>query len=298
MRETAFWAWTVSIAFHLVVLSLLGVARFSRAESPDQQHRAPNARIERIRRLANTSPVTAVPKVAQPPAVIARNRYASAHTKAVPLDRIFSFAKPGLRDWPADDGQAGAGLPNDIQASRGIEFFTTASGQRKVCYLVDCSGSMQGIFTQVRERLKESIAALQPDQYFYLIFFGDDKLYEIGQGKLLRATPEAKLSAAGFVDSIRPAGRTNAVAALERVVQIRDSRGMSPALVYFLTDGFELTGRDATAFPLRIAGLLKQSAPQMKINTIAFLPNDNDRKMLETIARQSGGEFFCIGAGK
>ena len=235
------------------------------------------------------------PKISKTPAVIARNLYAGMGEKSLPLERIFSPAKPIFQDWHGINNSDSTISPASGEFPGRIGFFSNTGGQRKVCYLVDCSGSMQGIFTQVREKLKDSIAALQPDQYFYVIFFGDGKLYEIGDGKLLRATPKAKAAANDFVDSVRPAGRTNAVAALERVVEIQDGKGISPSLAYFLTDGFELSGEDTAAFPRRIANLLEKWAPEMKINTIAFLPQADDRIMLETIARQSGGEFLCIG---
>jgi len=238
------------------------------------------------------------PKMSKSPAVIARNRYARMGEKSLPLERIFSPPKPILQDWQGTDNSDSTLSPASGEFSGRIEFFGSGGGQRKVCYLVDCSGSMQGIFTQVRRKLKESIAALQPDQYFYVIFFGGDKLHEPGDGKLLRATPKAKSAANGFIDKMRPAGKTNAMAALERVVQIRDAKGAGASLVYFLTDGFELASEDTTAFPQRIANLLDQFAPAMRINTIAFLPQPDDRKMLQTIAEQSGGEFVCVGCGR
>ena len=140
---------------------------------------------------------------------------------------------------------------------RGVEFFGSWTDRRKVCYLVDCSGSMQGIFGRVRKKLKESIANLQPDQYFYIIFFSSN-LSESGEGHLLRATEPAKSAAYDFIDSIRPAGQTNALAALERAVQIRDSSNISPSVVYFLTDGFELTTEDAQRLPQKTANLLRR----------------------------------------
>ena len=216
----------------------------------------------------------------------------------MPIERIFTPPKPTLQDWPVANTADSTLSPGNGGLSGRIEFFGSGGRERKVCYLVDCSGSMQGIFTQVRKKLKESIAALQPDQYFYLIFFGGGKLYEVGEGKLLRATPKAKSAAKVFIDTIRPAGRTNAAAALERVVRIGDGKGTGASLVYFLTDGFELTNEDAAAFPNRIADLLEQFAPAMRIDTIAFLPQADDRKMLEAIAKQSGGEFVCIGGDR
>ena len=293
-----FWAWTVSIGVHLIVLSAFGVVRFSRAEDQDENRLTPTARIERIRQLAHAAPVTAKPKIRKAPAITARNRYTGTPDKSLPLGRIFGPAKPNLPDWQGPSN-SGSGLwPANGELSGRIEFFGSDSRQRKVCYLVDCSGSMQGIFTQVRKKLKESIAALQPDQYFYVIFFGSGKLFELGDGKLLRATAKAKSAASDLIESIRPAGRTNAVAGLERVVRIRDGKGASPSLAYFLTDGFELTKEDSAEFPQRIADLLEQYAPAMRINTIAFLPQADDREMLEAIAKQSGGEFVCVGCDK
>ena len=191
---------------------------------------------------------------------------------------IFSFAESGI-------------LP------KGVEFFGSWTDQRKVCYLVDCSGSMQGIFGRVRKKLKESIGNLQPDQYFYIIFFGSEKLFEFGNGRLLRATREAKSAACEFIDSARPAGRTNALVAMERAVKVRDESGHSPAVIYFLTDGFELTTKDVPRFSQKIVNLLKRFAPATKINTIGFWPQSQDRRMLETIARQSGGEFILVTDG-
>ena len=80
--------------------------------------------------------------------------------------------------------------------------------------------------------------------------------------------------------------------------RIHDGKGGRTSLVYFLTDGFELTDKDATAFPQRIANLLERFAPMMRINTIAFLPQAGDRKMLEAVARQSGGEFVWVGCDR
>ena len=35
----------------------------------------------------------------------------------------------------------------------------------------------------------------------------------------------------------------------------------------------------------------------MRVNTIAFLPQADDRKMLESIAKKTGGNFVSIGGG-
>lgn len=114
---------------------------------------------------------------------------------------------------------------------------------------------------------------------------------------MLRAGEKAKSAAYDFIDSIQPAGLTNAPAALERAVQIRDGRGISPSVIYFLTDGFELTAKGTQIFSQKVADLLKRFAPTTRINTIGFWPQSSDRKMLEEIARQSGGDFILISGG-
>ena len=174
-----------------------------------------------------------------------------------------------------------------------VEFFGSATDSRKICYLVDSSGSMKGIFSRVRKELTDSISGLLPDQYFYIIFFGNERLSEFGNGRLIRATQEVKLAAYDFINLTRPLGQTNAMAALERTTQIRDASGAGPSVIYFLTDGFEL-GADYGQFSRRTASLLKRFAPEPKINTIGFWPAESDRRMLEIIAAQSGGQAVFI----
>ena len=296
--NVAFWAWAVSIAVHLTVLTVFGLFKLSPSNAPGEQPATPTAGISQVKKLIQTALIIPKPKIKSPvksrPGGLVAERLggpASPHFAVPPSgpspSDLPKLAKPAgsMRDF----SPAGAMI-----LPAGIEFFGSWTDQRKVCYLVDCSGSMQGIFGRVREELAESIRNLQPDQYFYIIFFGGDRLFEFGDGRLVRATPQAKSAACDFVDSIQPAGRTNALAALERTVQIRDDSGNSAAVVYFLTDGFELTGEDTHRFGQKIANLLRRFAPTTRINTIGFWPAGQDRQLLETIAKQSGGEFVSV----
>ena len=45
---------------------------------------------------------------------------------------------------------------------------------------------------------------------------------------------------------------------------------------------------------MKLSNLLNQKAPSTKINAIAFWPQENDKQMLETVARQSGGDFILV----
>ncbi len=299
-----FWAWTVSISAHLTALTVLGIVRFGPSKIEAGQLSAPAAGIERVSRFINSEPVIPKPKVVKSePKIIASaaGQLTGITRKLVSADSVFEAAKPTSQnpeDFSFSEGPS-ASKSGSLSANSEIlpakaEFFGSWTDRRKICYVVDCSGSMKGIYVRVRERLKESIKNLQPDQYFDIIFFGGDRLTEFGSGKFIRATEDIKSAACDFVDLMQPAGQTNAIAAMERAVRICGSRESGPSLIYFLTDGFELTTEGAYKFSQEITGLRKRFAPAAKINTIGFWPQSGDRNMLETIAGQSGGEFVLV----
>lgn len=297
--SVAFWALIGSIAVHLVVFTAFGFIKFSQSETQLQELPIPTAKVSRVKRLIEASPIIPKPKIKKPIGAEPAGRMDASVVK-LSVGRIFGAAKPDnqMGDLAKPSAsQSVYALPNSKILPNKIEFFGSFTDQRKACYLVDCSGSMRGVFRRVQRKLKESIRDLQADQYFYIIFFGGDRLFETGGGRLVRAGEESKSAAYEFIDSIRPAGRTNAPAALERAVQIRDGAGAGPSVIYFLTDGFELTNESAQEFSRKVAGLRKRFAPTTKINTIGFWPQLSDRRMLETMAEQSGGECVFIGDG-
>ena len=297
-RGVTFWAWTVSIAVHLIALTALGVVRFSQSNTQARNGPIPTAKVSQIKKLVQASPTVPKPKIKKPPLVTRTGRFIRKINRNLTTNQIFDTAKLSPQSSAHLANSSGPqkvfSLTDNTILPKGIEFFGSWTEQRKVCYVVDCSGSMQGTLGQVRKKLTESIEKLQPDQYFYIIFFGNDRLCESGTGRLLRATPRNKSAAYDFIDSVQLAGRTNALAALERAVQIRDDFGVSPSVIYFLTDGFELTTEDEMRFPQKIANLQRRFAPTSKINTIGFWPQANDRRLLEAIAKQTGGEFVLV----
>jgi hypothetical protein len=293
-RSVTFWAWTASITLHLAVLLVFGAAEFSRKSARATEQPAPVAKVSKVERLIQASPVIPKPKVKTP----VHDQDAEEKAVILPVENIFDAAKPHPQN-PYDAAKAPAAssdLPvvSSPVIPKGVEFFGSRADERKVCYVVDCSGSMQGGFGRVKKELKESIAGLQQDQYFYIIFFGNGRLFEHDGALMTRATQKSKAAAYAFIDSTEPYGRTNAMIALERAIKIRDSSGAGPSIIYFLTDGFDLIGRDSRKFALKTAELLKQFAPKTRINTIGFWPAGNDIRTLKEIAEQSGGEFTCI----
>jgi len=289
-----FWAWMVSIIVHLTVLTAFAVINFSSSKAQGKQQSVPTAKVSRVRKLIQAPLIMPKPKVRK----TSIEHFAKSTHRLVPINRIFDAVMPSAQN-PGNLAklsvpQNAFTLASSADFPHRIEFFGSSTAQRKVCYLVDCSGSMQGLFGRVKKKLKESIDKLQPDQYFYIIFFGGDRLFEPGDGSMIRATQKAKSAACDFIDSIRPAGQTNALAAFERTVQIRDGQRNSPSIVYFLTDGFELTTEDKQRFSQRIANFQRRYAPTTKINTIGFWPHGSDGELLKLIAEQSGGECVFV----
>ncbi len=255
---------------------------------------APKTTIKTITAVTNLSPTVPKPKVKnlshKPDRIIAN---------IIPPLPSVPKPKPSLDPAPAGHIPLAEALLSEtsIPASA-IEFFGQTMYCRKVCYVVDCSGSMQGMFSRAGDKLKRSIQSLQPDQYFYIIFFRGDRLVESGNGRLRRATPRAKRSAHKFIDSVRPAGRTNALNALTRAMRITDPAKRPPELIYFLTDGFDLvsteTNQKNLGFADELEKIRRKYAPNTAINTIGFWTQTADIDILKAIATNSRGTFTNI----
>ena len=294
-KRPIFWAWAVSIAVHLVLLTAFFFVKFSPGRMPAERSFVSVASLSRVRKLSHSPPVIPKPKVKKPD----RNIPARAAARVTSANEIFSLPKP-LLSQQADLINSTAGVLSDSQLvflPGGTELFGCHTEKRNICYLVDCSGSMRPIFTKVKEELTESVKNLEADNYFSIIFFGDDRVLEFKAGELVRATDGAKKDACEFIERGRSAGQTNATEAFERAVKVRSPGGSAPDVIYFLTDGFELTDENQQRFTYTISNLRKTFAPVAKINTIGFWPQGHDRIVLKSIARQSSGECVFVDEG-
>jgi hypothetical protein len=284
----------ISIGIHLAVLLFLGVVEFSDSNSQGVPQAAPTAKVERRKKVTEAALSIPKPKVKKPSAA----GFAKGPDISLPMVQGSGASEPGSNGVVSRSGlQAGQRLLPSRRAadlSARITTFGSFAEDRRVCYLVDCSGSMRGLSGLVRERLTDSIQSLQPDQYFCVVCFGGDSLFEMDGGRLVRATTKAKSKAQDFINSMQPAGQTNALKALEKALQVRDGLGNGPSVVCVFTDGFELTTEDEQKFLQEVADLRKRFAPATRINTVGFCPQSADRRMLEAIARRSLGEFVLV----
>lgn len=128
-----------------------------------------------------------------------------------------------------------------------------------------------------------------------MIVFGGGSILETGGGKMVRATEQAKQEAREFIAAVGPRGGTNAADALERAIMIKDRTGVGASVIYFLTDGFELSEQDGSRFAHKVATIHRSFAPKTQINTIGFWCTEQDGSVLETIAKESGGKFVMVG---
>ncbi len=178
-----------------------------------------------------------------------------------------------------DSGPPGVSLGS----GGGVNFFglqSSAPGVRSIVYVVDRSGSMTDTFAAVRAELKRSIGALRRSQKFHVIFYNSGDPTENTPLKPVPAIEANKRAFYEFLDGITPSGGTRPERAL------RQALALEPDLIYFLSDG---------AFEPEVVELLKQwnRGGRTKIYTIAYL-DPQGRRLLESIARQNGGEFKFV----
>jgi hypothetical protein len=286
------WAWLVSLGVHIGLLAVFAFVKFSQFSNISSPATESTVTITQIEKLTKQSRIWPKPKIKR----LLPDQHTAFRKKPMDFSGRVKIEPPNKsQQLPKISGTgsiallSGGGVLSDT-----VEFFGQKTNLRKICYVVDCSGSMQGLLGRVRKQLKDSIANLQPDQYFYIIFFRGEQLLESGHGRLVRATTKTKSAANDFIDSARPGGTTNAINALERAMRIRDQLGRSAELIYFLTDGLDLEDGNTARFSRLVENLRKKLAPAVKINTIGFWAQHADCEILRAVARRSGGEFINI----
>ena len=81
---------------------------------------------------------------------------------------IFNDTSPAGHDLAQLSGltsrQSGFSVPEDGIFPKRIGFFGSWTEERRLCYLVDCSGSMRGMLQRVRKELKKSIDEMIDDR--------------------------------------------------------------------------------------------------------------------------------------
>ena len=162
-------------------------------------------------------------------------------------------------------------------------FGIPGTGSRFV-YLIDRSKSMEGYnfrpMLAARQELWKSVTSLNESNQFQIIFYNNE--VDIFRRKLsLHAASEANKDASKqYIESIRPDGGTDHLAALKTAFKL------SPDVIFFLTDAEGGFTAD------EIFELSRRNYSRAIINTVEFGERRSNDRSLEAIARNSGGKYI------
>lgn len=213
-------------------------------------------------------------------------------------DSIAPSLNPGggsLTSVDTSTGSAGEGTGD------GASFFGLEAQGRRFAYIVDISGSMNtlnelGDYTrweQTRAELIRSVDALDKQAYFCIVLYSSNAIALFGQGNWSEASASNKALAARTLMQFDPNGGTRPLGGFQLIFDLDPQTDA----IYFMTDGlFD------TEVPQQVRQLNRREL--IPVHTILFgeLANAKDAQtalnMMRNIARQSGGQFTHIKAGR
>jgi hypothetical protein len=182
-RRIKLYALGVSVFAHIVGLSVFAAVKI--AQSPPMRLQTTTVvSISQAAKLADRQAVTPNPKVhpvdSKPfdysgalKADIIKGRpivRADGKGPATNIGPVYDLPK-GEYHRQAEELKQPIESQTSVAASSGelagnIEFFDSPAQGRRICYVVDCSGSMRGLWKRVQEELVDSSGKLQQDYYF------------------------------------------------------------------------------------------------------------------------------------
>lgn len=169
-----------------------------------------------------------------------------------------------------------------------------ATGDR-ICYVIDCSGSMVMAFDYVRRAVQRTVAALNPGQYFHVIFFAGGDPIQIMPPQLRRANLHQRRAALDFIKNtpLTNVPTNNAawqalISALRTAFTIATPAQQGVQTVYLFTDG-EFDNARIAAF---LAQMQQDRRSPVIINVIACGSRDNEPFLRQLAANHNGRYRF------
>ena len=285
--KVCYWALIFSVAAHSVTLAVFtGVKLSGRTEAKVTPKPVISLQmIERVVAERTPKPKPRIEPIVEP-AVESESQLAPLVAEPKPPEPV--------ADAPMEAPHVAEPVAQTQPQPDEVEFFGQKSMVRRVCYVVDCSGSMYGRMYQVKDQLKQSILNLNSRQSFSVVFFMEGQTVLTSGGTLAPATAGAKSTALELIESVRPSGSTDAEHALEQAMQLKDVSGNGAEAVYFLTDGFDLDSENSRLFAEKVNRLRNAHACDAVLHTIGFDAQPRDRQMLRRLAQNTGGAFINI----
>ena len=166
---------------------------------------------------------------------------------------------------------------------------TSATNARRICYVIDATGSMIAHLQIVIDELSRSLSNLSPQQSFAIIFFQGNSALEPAPGRYMTPTAQERQRALEWARTIVPAGPTNPRPAIERAISLK------PDVVFLLSHGltghgeFEIDQSELLDWLDRQNPVERQSGQRRtQINCIQFLDPD-PLDTMSIIAQRHGG---------
>lgn len=188
-------------------------------------------------------------------------------------------------------------------------FFGIETSSRRLCYVIDISGSMlEKAFDKGKEtraetakaELARAIRALEDGSQFSLVMFASD--VRVWKTDLVVASAETKKEACAWVEAAPVVGATNTYGALEAAFKIGEPLKAKPADPYadpkldtiiLLSDGKPTNGRTTRPDEIRAAVRDWNKRRRVTVHAIAF-GKDADFDFLEGLAKDTGGQFTSL----
>ncbi|MBI9019546.1 MAG: VWA domain-containing protein [Phycisphaerae bacterium] len=166
----------------------------------------------------------------------------------------------------------------------------------RICYVVDCSGSMMLAFDYVKKQLVDSINGLAPYQYYNVTLFSSGNPLRYPGEKLQRASKNQRINAIDYINNAELTGSKSSIQqgrafldAIKNAFDARTDGNMAPELIYIFTDGEfdhqKLKDALLNYYHLHPSGV--------KINIIACGSKENE-PFLKGLASICGGSYTFV----
>jgi hypothetical protein len=186
----------------------------------------------------------------------------------------------------AGPGGKGDGPGKGRRGRRAAKFFGTEAEGNRIVFVVDNSGSMkQGRMETTLLEILRSVELLEPDQFFYVIFYSDrayPMFYPEPTDRMLPATPKNKRRLEQWLGTVELCTGGKLVDAIGLAARL------NPHVVYLLSDG-AIGGRRT------MEQLTAPSEWEFTIHTLGMtVRTPEDAAKLVAIAEAHGGTFQYV----
>jgi hypothetical protein len=184
---------------------------------------------------------------------------------------------------------------DNLAATAATRFCGVPASGNRICYIIDCSGSMVMALDYVRREVQRTVSTLNPGQYFNVIFFAGGDPIQLMPPQLRRANLHQRRAALDFIKNVpltnvptNTAAAQAVISALKTAFTITTPTKQTVQTVYLFTDG-EFDNTSVAAFVTQ----MQQNRPTpVVINVIACGSRDNETFLRQLATKHKGRYRF------